>query len=149
MAASCRVGAITAGHSPAVTDALTEFGRCFGMVYQLRDDILDVIDVNNKLGKPAGQDLAEGVYNLPALFALKDKSVGEELRSILGGPLNEADRERARKLVVGTDGISYTVNAANEFFEKANEALMSVSSESLRSGFSALLAALLEDLPSY
>ena len=149
MAASCRVGAITAGLSKKEADALSEYGRCFGMVYQLRDDILDMTATDNQLGKPAGQDLAEGVYNLPALFALKDKTVGEELRSILGGPLNEADRERARKLVVGTDGISYTVNAANEFFEKANEALKSVSSESLRSGFSALLEALLEDLPSY
>ena len=149
MAASCRVGAITAGLSKKEADALSEYGRCFGMVYQLRDDILDMTATDNQLGKPAGQDLAEGVYNLPALFALRDASVGEELRSILGGPLDESDRERARKLVVGTDGISYTVNAANDFFEKANEALKSVSSESLRSGFSALLAALLEDLPSY
>ena len=34
MAASCRVGAITAGHSDDVKEGLTEFGRCFGMVYQ-------------------------------------------------------------------------------------------------------------------
>ena len=59
MASSCHMGALTAGLARVETEALTEFGRCFGMVYQLRDDILDVIAVDNELGKPAGQDLAE------------------------------------------------------------------------------------------
>ncbi|HEY1223508.1 MAG TPA: polyprenyl synthetase family protein [Acidimicrobiales bacterium] len=104
LSSSCRVGAITAQHGADEADALAEFGRCFGMIYQLRDDILDVTATENQLGKPAGQDLAEGVYNLPTLFALRDPVVGDELRALLGEPLNDADRERARKLVVATDG---------------------------------------------
>ena len=79
MSSSCRMGAMTAGLGDAETEALSEFGRCFGMVYQLRDDILDLIAVDNELGKPAGQDLAEGIYNLPTLFALSDEQSGEEL----------------------------------------------------------------------
>ena len=79
------------------------------MVYQLRDDILDLIATDNQLGKPAGQDLAEGIYNLPTLFALRDTSVGDELRGLLGRPLTTSDRERARKLVVATDGIDRTI----------------------------------------
>ncbi|MDE3223730.1 MAG: polyprenyl synthetase family protein, partial [Acidobacteriota bacterium] len=42
MASSCRVGAMTARLPDAQRDALTEFGRCFGMIYQLRDDVLDL-----------------------------------------------------------------------------------------------------------
>ena len=53
-------------------DAFTEFGRYFGMVFQVRDDILDVVGTEAELGKPAGQDIAEGIYTLPVLLALAD-----------------------------------------------------------------------------
>jgi heptaprenyl diphosphate synthase len=149
LSSSCRVGAITAKHGVAETEALAEFGRCFGMIYQLRDDILDVTATENQLGKPAGQDLAEGVYNLPTLFALRDPVVGDELRGLLGEPLNDADREQARKLVVATDGIAQTILAAQSFLEKAHVALASVQSPDLRRGFGLLVQSLLEDLPSY
>ena len=72
MATSCRIGALTGGLPAAEVDAFTEFGRCFGMVFQVRDDILDVIGTDAELGKPAGQDLAEGIYTLPVLLALTD-----------------------------------------------------------------------------
>ena len=149
MSASCRIGALTAGHSREVRDALTEFGRCFGMIYQLRDDILDVIDVENQLGKPAGQDLAEGIYNLPTLVALRDERVGEELRELLGSPLDDEERERARKLVVASDGVSLTIAAAQKFLVTADESLQVVGSEKFRVALTSLLASLLEDFPAY
>jgi heptaprenyl diphosphate synthase len=149
MASSCRVGAITAGLASEETEALTEFGRCFGMIYQLRDDVLDIIATDNQLGKPAGQDLAEGIYNLPTLYALRDPLIGVELRGVLGHSLDDEDRERARKLVVATDGIERTIAAAESYLARAHVALESVPSESLRGGFSSLIESLLEDLPAY
>ena len=149
MASSCRVGAITAGLASEETEALTEFGRCFGMIYQLRDDVLDIIATDNQLGKPAGQDLAEGIYNLPTLYALRDPLIGVELRSVLGHSLDDEDRERARKLVVATDGIERTIAAAESYLARAHVALESVPSESLRGGFSSLIESLLENLPAY
>lgn len=147
MASSCRVGALTAGHSPEVRDALTTFGRCFGMVYQLRDDVLDMTATDGQLGKPAGQDLAEGVYNLPALFALEDAVAGPKLRTLLGHPLDEERREEARLLVVGTDGVDRTLAAATSFVDEANDALRALDGTPLREGFASLIAGLLEDLP--
>ncbi len=147
MSASCRMGAMTANHSTTETDALSEFGRCFGMVYQLRDDILDLTATDNQLGKPAGQDLAEGIYNLPTLYALSDPSLGDELRELLGRPLGDDDRERARKLVVATDGIERTIAAAQLFLDEAHEALAVLPSARLRAGYSSLIGSLLEDLP--
>jgi len=149
MAASCRVGAITAKHADDVREALTTYGHCFGMIYQLRDDILDMTATDGQLGKPAGQDLAEGVYNLPTLFALRDEAVGNELRDMLGGPLNDEQREAARQLVVRTDGIAQTIAAANKYRAIADDALTVVPDAALRDGYASLLASLLEDLPSY
>jgi heptaprenyl diphosphate synthase len=148
MSASCRMGTMTANLSSEESEALTEFGRCFGMVYQLRDDILDLTATENQLSKPVGQDLAEGIYNLPTIYAMNDGSVGDELRELLGRPLDDDERERARKLVVATDGIDRTILAATRFVEQAHEALSVVPSAGLRVGFSSLITSLFEDLPS-
>jgi heptaprenyl diphosphate synthase len=149
MSSSCRMGAMTAKLPSNETEALAEYGRCFGMVYQLRDDILDLVAIDNQLGKPAGQDLAEGIYNLPTLFALTDTSVGDELRGLLGRPLDDGERERARKLVVATDGIDRTISAAARFLDGAQTALDLLPSENLRAAFGALITSQLHDLPSY
>ncbi len=149
MAASCRVGAITAGHSDDVKEGLTEFGRCFGMVYQLRDDILDVIDVNNKLGKPAGQDLAEGVYNLPTLASLQSASHGAALRELLGAPLSDEQREEARALVIAGGGIEASIAAAADFVTQAKQALTVVPSDGLQRGLGAFLDSLMAEFPAY
>ncbi len=149
MASSCRMGALTARLDENESVALTEFGRCFGMVYQLRDDILDVLATDNQLGKPAGQDLAEGIYNLPTLFALRDAHLGDELRSLLGAKLNDDERERARKLVIATDAIAQTIASAQCYLAQAHQVLEDISSEPLRQGFGSLIEWLLEDLPNY
>jgi len=149
MSSSCRVGAMTAGFSREQTDALSEFGLNFGMIYQLRDDILDLIAIDHELGKPAGQDLAVGIYNLPTLFALRDPFIGAELRSVLGDVLNDDDRERARKLVVATGGVAQTIAAAQDFLARGHESLALLPNDSLRNAFGSLIDSLLEDLPPY
>ena len=82
-------------------DAFTDFGRCFGMIFQVRDDILDVVGTEADLGKPAGQDLAEGIYTLPVLLTLADPVHGPELRDLLGQPLGLPEQEKARAIVAG------------------------------------------------
>ena len=95
MSTSCRIGALTGGLPRTEVDVLTNFGRCFGMLFQLRDDILDVVATDEELGKPAGQDLAEGIYTLPVLLALHDPGTGPELRPLLGAPLDQPERDKA------------------------------------------------------
>lgn len=149
MAASCRVGALTAKRSVEETEALTNFGRSFGMVYQLRDDVLDCIAVDGQLGKPAGQDLAEGVYNIPTLVSLANSTVGAELRELLGRPLDDVQRERARQLVVAGGGIDETLSVAREHVSFAHEALGVLGDDDLTRGFSSLVSSLLDDMPAY
>jgi geranylgeranyl pyrophosphate synthase len=149
MSTSCRIGAMTAGLDAAQTEALGDFGRSFGMIYQLRDDVLDLIALDRQLGKPAGQDLAEGIYNLPTLYALADPVIGDELADVLGEVLGDDERERARKLVVATDAVAQTVAAAQRYLDQANASLAALPEASLRRGFSSLVTSLFEDLPSY
>jgi heptaprenyl diphosphate synthase len=122
MATSCRIGALAAGMERAHVDALTEFGRNFGLLFQLRDDILDIIGSEDVLGKRAGQDLTEGVYTLPVLVALADSDSGPELRSLLGKPLGEPEREKARAIVSASRGIETTRELGQRFVRAAAEA---------------------------
>jgi heptaprenyl diphosphate synthase len=123
MSAACRIGAIVSDLPRAQIDALTTFGDAFGMVFQIRDDILDVIWTDEQLGKPAGQDLVEGTYTLPVLRALRMPEVGPELAALLGGPLDMPERDKARDIVRSSGAIAEAAAEAHRFADKAAAAL--------------------------
>jgi len=122
MSTACRIGALTAGLDRTQIDDLTAFGEAFGMVFQIRDDVLDVLGTESELGKPPGQDLAEGIYTLPVQRALLDRTIGPRLRDILGRPLDEADREEARALVAASPGIVAAYEMARTYASAATAA---------------------------
>ncbi len=124
-ATACRIGAIVSGLPRPHVDALTDYGRSFGMAFQLVDDILDLVATEEELGKPAGHDLTEGVYNLPVLRALAGDT-GDELRTLLGSPIEGAQRDRARDLVLGSGAIEATIAEAQGYVTSAKESLTSL-----------------------
>src|ERR1700722_7687840 len=146
-ATSCRIGALTGGLPASEIDACTEFGRNFGMVFQIRDDILDITATDGQLQKPAGQDLAEGIYTLPALIALADPDACPDLRALLGQPLAQPERDKARTIVMATNGIGAAVEVARSYVDEAKTATAGIAEPDLRAGFSRLVAELLTDLP--
>jgi heptaprenyl diphosphate synthase len=146
-ASSCRIGALTGALPRAEVEACTEFGRCFGMVFQIRDDILDITATDGQLQKPAGQDLAEGIYTLPTLVALEDPDAGPDLRALLGQPLAQPERDKARAIVVASRGIAAAVESARTYVRDAQTATGGITQPGLRAGLSALVADLLTDLP--
>jgi len=148
MATSCRIGALTGGRPRHEVDAFTEFGRYFGMVFQVRDDILDIVGTEAELGKPAGQDVAEGIYTLPVLLALADPTVGPELRPLLGQPLGHPERDKARSMVAESGAIGGAVSVARGYAGLAAEAARSGPSTDLASGFAHLAHSLVDDLPT-
>jgi heptaprenyl diphosphate synthase len=147
MATSCRIGALTGGLERPVVDAYTEFGRCFGMIFQVRDDILDVVGSEAQLGKPAGQDLAEGIYTLPVLLTLDDPVHGPELRGLLGRPLEAPEQEKARTIVAGSGAIAASVQVARSYADQAAEAVVVGQSTDLADAMARLAHTLVDDLP--
>ena len=71
MATACRIGGMVSDVSADTLDALTQFGHHLGMCFQIVDDVLDVTASVAELGKPAGNDVHEGVYTLPVIYALR------------------------------------------------------------------------------
>ena len=68
---SLRLGAMTANATPAMLDALTSFGHALGLAFQVIDDILDVTQSTEVLGKTAGKDQAVEKSTYPAILGLE------------------------------------------------------------------------------
>jgi len=148
MATSCRIGALTGRLTRPEVDAFTEFGRSFGMIFQVRDDILDVVGTEADLGKPAGQDLAEGIYTLPVLLTLADPVHGPELRDLLGQPLGLPEQEKARAIVAGSGSIGVSVKVARGYADQAAAAALTGPSVELATALARLAHSLVDGLPT-
>src|SRR5688572_8024080 len=120
MASACRIGAIVGGLGRPAVEALTEYGRHVGMVFQIVDDILDLTATDEELGKPSGLDLAEGIYTLPVIYALRDST---ELRTLLGGPLDPSGVALGRKLACANGAVTTALDVAERHVEAAGAAL--------------------------
>ena len=68
--ASVRMGAIYAGANEHQIAALTCFGEHIGLAFQIVDDILDVEQSSEALGKTAGKDAAQKKITFPAVYGL-------------------------------------------------------------------------------
>jgi len=148
MATACRIGGLTARLDRRQVDALTTFGECFGMVFQIRDDILDVIATEEELGKGVGQDMERGVYTLPVLRSLGDSGVGPELRSLLGRPLDRSQRDKARDMVASSGGIASAVGAGRRYADMAAVAAGTLGSGPTGAALGRLGHALVDDIPT-
>jgi heptaprenyl diphosphate synthase len=141
-----RIGGIVAGLDRPTIDALTEYGNAYGMVFQIVDDVLDLTATAAQLGKPAGHDMEEGVYTLPVLRTLAERSSGT-LAALLGKPLDATARDDALALVRAGEGIESAVVTARDYVAQAEAACNRLPAgpqvDALRDAPAALLATVL------
>ena len=142
---AARIGSIVAGHDRSTIDALTDYGTAYGMVFQIVDDILDLTATDEQLGKPAGHDLVEGVYTLPVIRTLAEVSAAaDELRDVLGSPLDAAGQAEALSIVRSNGGVASAIATAREYVDRATDAVGALphgpASEALSRAPQALLA---------
>jgi len=145
---ACRIGAIVGQLPRDEVEALTRFGQRFGMAFQVVDDVLDVVATEEQLGKPAGNDLVEGVYTLPVLRALASPVEGGELSELLGRKLQKAEVERARKLVRSGNGIDEALGVARVFTTEAKDALAPLNGSAAVLQMAATAEHLLDSIPA-
>ena len=96
--ASVRMGAIYAGASEAQLAALTEFGEHVGLAFQIVDDVLDVEESSETLGKTAGKDAAQQKITFPAVYGLEKSRVMAEHERGAAYEALEAFGDRAARL---------------------------------------------------
>ena len=128
MAAACEMGALAG--APEFREPLRSFGLNLGMAFQIADDLLDYTGSEAVTGKPSGHDLREHKVTLPLIEALKRASPAETdvIRAFFDRSEAE-DSEIARivEIVFERGGLDFATARAEEFAERALEALTSVA----------------------
>lgn len=69
--AACRMGAIAGGGADAQVSAADVYGEAIGLAFQIADDVLDVTQPAEVMGKPTGADAAAGRFTYPAVVGLE------------------------------------------------------------------------------
>jgi geranylgeranyl diphosphate synthase type II len=80
LSCAVRLGGMSANCTPAQLKALTDFGRNVGLAFQVIDDILDVTQTTENLGKTAGKDTKANKATYPAIVGLpKSRRIANQL----------------------------------------------------------------------
>ncbi|MBR5688787.1 MAG: polyprenyl synthetase family protein [Prevotella sp.] len=120
--ATCaEIGAISAHASAEEIAAATEFGNAVGMIFQIRDDIFDYYD-SKEIGKPTGNDMAEGKLTLPAIYALRHTNDAVMLKIAKKVKNHSVNAEEIARLVAfskDNGGIDYAVQKMSELHQNA------------------------------
>ena len=96
--ASLRMGAIYAGASGPEYAALSCYGEHIGLAFQIVDDILDVEESSEALGKTAGKDAAQHKITFPAVYGLEQSRTMAEAECVSAHGVLEPFGERAARL---------------------------------------------------
>ena len=120
----CELGGMVGGASPETCAGLKAYGKAIGMAFQITDDLLDVTGDEGRIGKPAGNDIRQGVVTLPVIRALETSPDRDELRGIVTNrEMTDEMVARAIEIVRASDGVAAARVRADEYLEEARRVL--------------------------
>ena len=128
--ACCEIGAMSANANDEDLLKARNFGRNLGIIFQIRDDIFDYYD-SKEIGKPTGNDMAEGKLTLPVLYALNsthDADMEEIARKVKRGDVTRDEIALLVDFTKANGGIEY---AEQKMLELRNKCLEYIDSESV------------------
>lgn len=107
--ACAAIGVLSAGADEEEIDNAKTFGRNLGIIFQIRDDIFDYYD-HSAIGKPTGNDMAEGKLTLPAIYVLNTTQDAEMLKiahKVKDGTVTKDEIARLVEFTKANGGIDY------------------------------------------
>lgn len=139
IAESCKLGALLSNGSPDEVLAFYKYGYHIGLAFQIKDDLMDLDEASVlKLGKPVGNDLKQGLLNLPLLLVLETefpekekvcKIVQEKL------PNGEKDISFIKEIIVKYGGIEKSNEILDQHIDLAKQALKSLNDNQILNYF--------------
>ena len=140
--ACCEVGTLSVNANKRQIELAKEFGRNLGIIFQIRDDIFDYYD-SKEIGKPTGNDMAEGKLTLPVLYALNsthDSEMEEIARKVKRNDVTRYEIARLVDFTKNNGGIEYAELKMLELRQKCMEFIDSESvSEEIRTSLTAYI----------
>lgn len=121
--ACAAIGALSAGASEELVEEAKRFGQNLGIIFQIRDDIFDYYD-SPEIGKPTGNDMAEGKLTLPVIYALNNTTFDSVLtlaRKVKAGDVNPDEIAVLVEFAKQQGGIEYAEKRMWKFHAEAAE----------------------------
>ncbi len=123
-AACAESGAITAGAADADVERMHQFGHLVGICFQMKDDIFDYLSPPH-IGKPTGNDMAEGRLTLPAIHAIQTggQNFDETVKKIKHQNAATDEINRLVNYTKDCGGIEYTEQLMHDYANEAKHIL--------------------------
>jgi len=121
--ACASIGALSAGATDEDVKLTAQFGQDLGIMFQIRDDIFDYYD-SKEIGKPTGNDMAEGKLTLPVIYALNHSHMDSMMtlaRKVKQGGVNADEIAVLVEYAKQTGGIEYAERRMQDFREKCQQ----------------------------
>ncbi len=157
----CAIGAmLNNGVHPEIGKCMADYGFNLGIAFQIKDDILDLMGDEERIGKAVGSDLKEGRLTLPAIHLMANANGHRKyLESILSRPSNgqlsvlyrwwkssngnhkafsKRQLQRVRKLLVDCGSIEYSTKSASNFANLAKKDLETIPDSEAKQSLIAL-----------
>jgi len=115
--ACAAIGALSGGASDAQVLEAKMFGQNLGIMFQIRDDIFDYYD-SKEIGKPTGNDMAEGKLTLPVIYALNNtdfESMHTLAKKVKAGTINTDEIAVLVEFTKQQGGIEYAEQRMQHF----------------------------------
>jgi geranylgeranyl pyrophosphate synthase len=131
MSACCKGGATVCGGTDAQIALMEQYGHNLGMAFQIVDDVLDYAASADVIGKPAGNDLRQGLITLPLIYALERAQNGylEQVQRVIRKPDEHAgDADEIIAWVAGGPSIPTSLELAHHYAARARAVLSEFAS---------------------
>ena len=130
--ASARCGAILSKGDSKYIKNVSSCSKNLGIVFQIKDDLLDYSQDESTLGKPILQDLREGKVTYPFFFAYKNANRNEkkELELLLGK--KKLNQKKVFQLISRLKGIEETQKLALKYIDIATSSAMDIDNKNIR-----------------
>lgn len=143
--ASCEIGAIVSDCERYTVSAASNFGHSLGVIFQLRDDLIDCLPDSIESGKKKGMDFTNGIYTLPVIYSFSDRKHGPKLKALAADAAKmepAAVFEQLFELITAAGGIDYTKWIMGQYKERALNSLNNLPTSPVQTQLSSLLDAL-------
>lgn len=138
--ACATIGALSAGATEEQVMLAGQFGQNLGIMFQIRDDIFDYFD-SKEIGKPTGNDMAEGKLTLPVIYALNNHHMESMMKLALKvkrGGVNTDEIAVLVEFAKQAGGIEYAEQRMQLFHQKCQDYIdENVTDEKIRSALTA------------
>jgi geranylgeranyl pyrophosphate synthase len=133
-AGAAEMGAVIGGADDNAIQEMRAFGTDLGMAFQVVDDILDIRERTDTIGKPSGNDLRQGVVTMPVMLYAENHPEGSAARATIEGVISgeitdDATIDALVNDIRASGALQRAEDVAIDYIERARKRLEIVTDE--------------------